>query len=283
MPLRSVLDIEDVLRWTYRDELPKQRHDRDSGPGPYVSPMFRLCAHGGPIDNWSREPGMPIALGEAHPDALAVAEAVKALRAEDIDISGFARTYGTNPVGVDVDVIAEAVTSSIVALVTSRARLGARPVCSSPETTKQTAINGRVEVFYKVKRELEINGERYAVERDEPIPSTKKRGGYYPTGAFSKISYDPGRVTVYTDQAAYAAWHAALTLLADRLQGLSSVRPSRPAAPARPWLGEKDARHTGKKLTVAGTHVATKPKVYPTRAPQPQPSPVRHIDPKSLT
>jgi hypothetical protein len=87
MPLRPVLDIEEVLRWTYRDELPKQRHDRDSGPGPYVSPMFRLCAHGGPIDNWSREPGMPLALGEPHPDALAVAEAVKELRAEDLDIT----------------------------------------------------------------------------------------------------------------------------------------------------------------------------------------------------
>jgi hypothetical protein len=61
------------------------------------------------------------------------------------------------------------------------------------------------------------------------------------------------------------------------------VRPSRPAAPARPWLGEKDAKHTGKVLTIAGTHVAAKAKVYPTRAPQPQRFPVRHIDPKSLT
>lgn len=279
MPLRPVLDIEEALKWAYRDELPKHGNDRDRGPGPYVSPMFRMCALGGPVDNWSREPGFPAALGSPHPDAIIVAQAVQDLEPADLDITGFARAYGMDPVGIDVDAIAEAVLGNLTTLVSLRARSGSRPGWQDGIETQpvRSPANGKPLVFQKVKATIEINGSSYDVERDEPVHDNKRRSGTYPVGAFAKITYDPGRVAHYTERAEYAAWHAALVFLAEKLEGvLTSLRPIRPSAPARPWLGEKDAKRSGTTLTVAGTHVDAKRKVYPTRAPRQQPSPVRY-------
>jgi len=50
---------------------------------PEVSPSFREATGGGPsggyADGWSRDPGFPAALGEPHPDAVAIAAAVTGL------------------------------------------------------------------------------------------------------------------------------------------------------------------------------------------------------------
>ncbi|WP_187273073.1 hypothetical protein [Methylobacterium sp. WL69] len=72
------LDIEEVLTWCFRHELPKRRDD-DRGPRlgfSSISPMFRMADLGVRVENFSREPGMPAALGEPHPDALIVEAAV---------------------------------------------------------------------------------------------------------------------------------------------------------------------------------------------------------------
>ena len=71
---RRKINVERALRWCLVDELPKRRPDeRHTGLGyPSVSPMFRLAALGGPVDNWNRDPGYPLAMGNPHPDALAI-------------------------------------------------------------------------------------------------------------------------------------------------------------------------------------------------------------------
>src|SRR5262245_24212331 len=78
--------IESVLSWAYRSELPKGYHDDRERLGPRhtsISPMFKWAAHGGPVDNWSREPGFPLAMGtDPHPDAIAVHNAVMELEEE---------------------------------------------------------------------------------------------------------------------------------------------------------------------------------------------------------
>src|SRR5213080_1009856 len=109
--LRTVFDIEKALQWACRDELPKRKPDHSRAPGawPSVSPMFSLAALGGRVDNWSREPGFPAALGDPHPDALALEAALLAIRPEDLDISGFAAEGNIcrrPPRGIDVDIIA---------------------------------------------------------------------------------------------------------------------------------------------------------------------------------
>ena len=80
---RRVMDIEDVLAWAYRDELPKgYRSARLDNVGYFsTSPMFSMVAMGGRVDNWSREPGFPAAMGEPHPDALLIDAAVQRLKA----------------------------------------------------------------------------------------------------------------------------------------------------------------------------------------------------------
>jgi hypothetical protein len=75
---RRLLDIEEALAWAVREELPKRR-DGQSHPAAQVSPMFRLAQLGGRIDSWSREPGFPAALGDPHPDALAIERALSEL------------------------------------------------------------------------------------------------------------------------------------------------------------------------------------------------------------
>jgi hypothetical protein len=97
-PQKRFLDIEQVLRWAYRDELPKDRRtvvipgaQRQGVWSPYLypagygeaSPMFRDGGSGGPsggyADGWDRDPGHPKVFGGPHPDALAVEAAVKNL------------------------------------------------------------------------------------------------------------------------------------------------------------------------------------------------------------
>jgi hypothetical protein len=42
--------------------------------------MWRYGVFGAQIDNWSREPGFPAALGDPHPDALEIESRVLALK-----------------------------------------------------------------------------------------------------------------------------------------------------------------------------------------------------------
>jgi hypothetical protein len=77
---RRLLDIEDALQWAFREELPK----RSPGgnvivAGPSMAPMWRHGVVGAKIDNWSRDPGFPAALGDPHPDAIAIEGRVLAL------------------------------------------------------------------------------------------------------------------------------------------------------------------------------------------------------------
>lgn len=280
-PFRRVLDIEHVLQWAFRDELPKRRDDHDDHGGSYVSPMFRMCALGGRVDNWNREPGYPAAMGAVHPDALIVEEEVQRLKATDVDIAGFARSFGGDPDGINVEVIADAVTGQVATLIALRARLGARPEHGDiPDIEPVRGPNGQITVFAEQDGHITLqDGSIHKVRRAAPVTSSQRRGGHYPVGSFSKIRFAPGRVAIYTERAEYAAWRAGLVVLAARLDGmLSSIRPTGPAAARRPWEGERDLGTTGRTLQGPGVAVAGKAKVYPTGGPlRSSHGPVRHI------
>ena len=71
--MRRKMTIEEALRWATRDELPKRREDSPiRGPQCASDPVWRMVAMGGRVDNWSREPGMPPAMGDPHPDAITI-------------------------------------------------------------------------------------------------------------------------------------------------------------------------------------------------------------------
>ncbi len=76
-PTKRFVDIEHALRWAYRDELPKRLRG---------GPTFTDLTRPPPSDFFeddgvTREPGYPAALGEPHPDAIAIEAAVKGLAA----------------------------------------------------------------------------------------------------------------------------------------------------------------------------------------------------------
>jgi len=249
--LKRVVDVELVLQWAFRDELPKRRDEREGGgEAASVSPMFRACAFGSRIDNWSREPGFPVAMGEAHPDALRVLDAVEGVKPEDLDLRTWAAWSLGNPLGLDVEAMAEDAARQVVGLVVSNAKAGTRPYEGDELAVKQKrGANGQPEVYGKVKGALEVNGETYEVERDAVLPSKGREGGSYPPGSYCKILYAPGLVRTYSARAEYAAWHAALVVLADRLADrLESRRVTAPTAPAKPWDGERDRNKSGRIL-----------------------------------
>lgn len=101
---RRVLSIEEALRWALRDEIPKRRFDQALGSAPSMPSIHPMWANGlfTRVDNWSREPGMPLAMGECHPDADRIEAAITALNPESLDLTPYRIGHGLGP-GCDLD------------------------------------------------------------------------------------------------------------------------------------------------------------------------------------
>jgi hypothetical protein len=126
--LQKRVDTEKLLQWAFRDELPKKEFGGWTGSAG-MSPMFRLADLGTRVDDWSDEPGFPLALGAPHPDALVVEAAVLAL--EDVGVNW----PGSKPLLMDElggllsddDPTLSALVIGTVGLVALHARMGTRP------------------------------------------------------------------------------------------------------------------------------------------------------------
>lgn len=245
-PLKRVIDIEDALQWAFVEELPKRRPDGPLGMRefPSVCPMFRMMATG-PVDNFSREPGFPIAVGtDPHPDALRIEQAVADLSPHEIDIAGYARAYGTDPVGVDVDILAANFADQVGALVISRARLRRRPsLGDDQEIERVLSANGKPAVFRLEEGVLMLTDADYSnLKGHRRVYDRERREEYWPPDSFCNIRYSPGRIWFFEEQAEYATWRAALDLLADRLADeLETIQVAPPKAARQPWNGDHDA------------------------------------------
>lgn len=244
VPTKRLLDIEDVLRWAFREELPKRRDENDERPREYraVSPMFAMAALGGRVENFSREPGFPLAMGDAHPDALIVEAAV-------LELSRFADHRFEGPLGLldgllpglDEHAAMAGAMSQIVELVRIKARLGARPTLpASPIPAAIIGRNGKVQVLI-LRSEMRAGTDGIMRPHLIEEPCGAKDRDRYPTGAYCALHWDDPK-TILIERAQYAAYWAALDLLAHELAGkLASVGVLPPAAAQRPWTGEEDA------------------------------------------
>lgn len=230
-PNKQLLDIEDVLRWAYRDELPKRRSDDGElrqREFPSVSPMFSMAALGGRVENFSREPGFPAAMGEPHPDALLVEAAVERLaRYAGHEFQGELGLLTNLPPGQDEHAAMRRAMGQLVDTVRVMARLGHRPTFTrSPEPAAVIGANGRVQIL--------------VVRNGVETPCGAEGRDRYPSGAFCQIVWDRAE-TILLERADYAAWWAGLDLLAHELAGtLDSISVLPPAAAQRPWAGEVD-------------------------------------------
>jgi hypothetical protein len=236
------IDIEKLLQWAVRDELPKGRPvSADIGFAiGHASRPFSMARNLGraprEIDSLGFVPGEP------HADAVVVSAAIARLDTE----ARFDDPDEVLPLFGNLAAIAGASVTDIMsakfnpqALVVNMAARGTRP-----EWNFAHPVPRRRFVPTKTKpRPLVhgIDGDGDVVEMMKNEGRARKRDGEYTLGMSprSPIEWcDPSPLKVADARAEYVAWHSALIALAGDLAGkLSSFEPTLPAAPARPWLG----------------------------------------------
>lgn len=245
-PKRCLLDIEDALGWAFRDELPKGCRDRGgyTGPREPLSLMARMAAHGGSVDNWSREPGFPVAMGEPHPDAREIGRRVAALRdwtPPPLPAAWLAPDFAG--LGIDEADMLRRALPSVQTIVVTSAKLRRRPLFDpAPMPGRRILSNGRAAVL-EPDYVIQTTVDGRDIGRDTVRPAAQIRAGVYRPGAYCPLVYDPDPAAVALERAEYAVWHAALVALAAQLAGglLRSLSILPPSAPARPWAGEVDS------------------------------------------
>lgn len=220
---KRLLDIEKLLHWAFRDELPKKDMSWSSSGG--MSPMFSLADLGTRVDDWSDEPGFPMALGGPHPDSLIVERAVEGLADADVDWPATRPRLMGSLAGLlnDNDVTLGALTIGRVGLVAMHAKMGTRPHWDmNPLPEPVIGQNGK-----PVVQHVDDNGKLVEGRRN-------KHPG---TGARCPLMWFPAPREVAYGRIEYSVWHATLVELAAQLFGaLEEHQATPPAAIAQPWV-----------------------------------------------
>jgi hypothetical protein len=226
--VKKQVDIEALLTWAYRDELPKQSVGGLTG-------WERTILLGTRVDESNRDHDveLPVALGPPHPDALTLDHAVRSL--EDMVLTlpiarvliGDLAPYLTREVvhqvvgrraGYVVQERTEKVDAvkhrsvSPTALVTLHAKLGNRPHwdLGPVRVSRVTGSNGK------------------------PVVNGITRGRRYANGAHCPLRLDPSPDHIIRARFDYAAWHGALTALATCRMTEHQALP--PRAAVEPWI-----------------------------------------------
>lgn len=221
--LRQV-EIETLLQWAFRDELPKQRVE--GAWGYEVSPMFNLVALGTCVDSFSREPGFPAALGTCHPDAETIARAVERLGDVAVDWPG-SRPHILGHLAAlvaETDVLLSALVVARPGLVGMHAKMGTRPrLLDRPRPEPIVGNNGKPVVQYLDDKGRLVEG--------------RTRARHYGKAARCPLQYWPIPREVAFARIEYLIWREALCELACALNDgrLEDHVALPPAAPARPW------------------------------------------------
>lgn len=247
---KRVMDVEEVLSWAYRDELPKTDGlGGGTGEASHVSPMFRMGVFGSRIDNWNREPGFPSAMGPPHPDALLVAGAVGDVVAaiaeggariccldSEIDLGADLRSLGADEVAA-----VRGALGSLDGIVARCAKLRQRPYWTRDTVPyPMRSDNGRpIVVRWEPRFTRDLNGQE--VEHQALVQAEARRKDDYPFGSHCPLAYAPDPQTIAGERAEWLVWWGALSAIAEALSGkLASIAILPPSAPQRPWLGEED-------------------------------------------
>jgi hypothetical protein len=240
------IGIEELLRWAYRDELPKMQSAGRLLPPGYGSAWGGVERYGelltvvdAPENKWGLVPDFA-ATTSPHPDAIRVGEAVCALDALELDLP-----KDWNPLGDWVSLGDEATRAANRALnrgtyvdddgarrlktaasqlMRKYAVLGGTPEWQGeePEAKLVVAANGRPRWFRRalvmvdpgdpqkgiapVYEEREVNG---LDKRRVPLPD-----------AYTKTVFDPDPADTALNRAEYEVWRAALDVLVEDLNGL---------------------------------------------------------------
>lgn len=232
--MKKLIDIEKLLQWAMRDELPKGQAVAASAWDvltQYAALGVRVQTSGFQGDGFGFTPGAP------HEDAIVVADAVRTLKTE----ARFDDAAQVLPLFGDLATIAGDAVSSIMraefnprSLVISCATIGKRPDWNfehpTPYQMFAPTFGGRPRAIV------------YGIDADGDLVEMKARRK---DGKFnlsmsprSPINWNaPSMIEVGEARAEYVAWHGALVTLAAVLAGkLVEFEPTAPAVARLPWV-----------------------------------------------
>jgi hypothetical protein len=206
------IDIERLLQWAYRDELPKQT------VGGLTSWEQRGYL-GTEIDRGDsyHEVPLPVVLGPPHPDALTIDYVVREL--EDVAIQW--PSAGMLLLGHLYDWVRDEdrgicryMKAQACELVQAHARMGTRPEWRMDFRLR--AIKGT---------------------NNKPMIYGLTKGGRYGPGAHCSVKLDPSAAEILAARFEYFIWYSSLVKLAEIMYPLRDWRPTPPAdAVQTPWV-----------------------------------------------
>ncbi|GGF56608.1 hypothetical protein GCM10007301_15360 [Azorhizobium oxalatiphilum] len=252
------VDIEQLVRWTYRDELPKVERDTDFSAGIPSSwsslarygELLTVVQEGDIVNRWGLVP--LDGDHEPHPDALVVADAVEMLGEFEVALpdgwSPLSDMGDLGPEGVEavrrgLDRLSpvdpngrRTLRQPLARLIIRNAVLGCAPCweAEAPERVMVTGANGKPlwfrhltettpGAFGPVTSTVEVDG--FNASRQRPYP-----------GAYRKFALLPDPTFAVVERGEYELWVAALGLLVELLDGkLSAHIPTPSARLSRPW------------------------------------------------
>lgn len=257
--MRKTIDIEKLVAWAYREELPKAVAGGAGAPvmrGGYdaivrygeLLTMIDRTNLFGVVPSFTADDGGP------HADAVAVHRAVTALDGFDLDLPddwtpmqelGAFGDLGAQAVAVALDRLTRVtgegrrvLRRGPGALVRHHAIMGGCPdwQCEVPEAREVRGPNGGPLWFRrKVERYDDAFGNpvEHAYEDADGWDQIRKRAK---RGAYRKFRLTPDPVPALVARAEYEVWHAALAVLVEDLAGVLAAREVRDTTrPARPW------------------------------------------------
>ncbi|MBS7699182.1 MULTISPECIES: hypothetical protein [unclassified Chelatococcus] len=255
--MKRTMDIEAVLRWAYREELPKALGSAN-GPSDSIRPGWagissyaQLLA----VIDYNRYGVLPdlTALDAPHVDAVRVFDAVRALDGCAVEVPDAWDPLGDMPeIGDDA--------ASLAAQALQRAtyidQQGQRHFRGRRQLVERFALMGGCPVWEmdvperKVERQASTGQPAWFIDRvvyeetcdGRVVERTVTVEGYnhtrrrpYP-GAYQRTYLEPDPVPGIIGRIEYELWHAALALLVEDLaDGLESIALTPCARPARPW------------------------------------------------
>lgn len=263
----KTIAIDALLRWTYRDELPKEHLStgflRPRGFGSPGAILIKTGRQGQTID----EPDVRNRFGvvpdftasnDPHPDATRVWMAVQELAKHDeIDLPDNWNPipdlgdFGTLTGGAIVRGIAKACirdrtgavrtreTSSPHYLIGFHAIMGNAPDWTFPMPVEKIKRHQNGTPRYFVREKINVRGEDMDVEHE----GFDKTAGRPKAGAYTKPYLDPDPADAVLDRIKYRIWHSACAFLAEDLAGrLDEHQVKELDLPGEPWEPDQKMR-----------------------------------------
>lgn len=241
--MKTAIDIEKLVQWAMRDELPKGQAVAASPWDmitQYAALGVRVQTSGFNGDGFGFTPGAP------HADALIVADAIGAIGT----VATFDHADEVLPLFGDLAPIAGNAVDGVMSasfdprsIVISNATMGTRPKWKFDEPTAYQMFSEFRDDAGAIRRRPLVHGVDAAGDVVAILPNRGRavaRDGMYSYAMAPRSPLDwqcPSMLHVGDCRAEYVAWHGALVQLVADLDGkLAEFQPTPPAAAALPWI-----------------------------------------------